>query len=126
MIPAIQETRFIRLTQASGLYSNPKKRGMIGLSAGGLSSSTMEKRRIKNLITITGGKLMTYRLMAEKTSDLICEKMGRGLPCSTHLKPLPGVNRPTSLKERLKQFSTEQGKPSAIVSSFQEKRSKRS
>jgi len=47
--------------------------------------------------------------MAEKASDLICEKMGRDVPCSTHLKPLPGANRPTRLKERLEQFSTDRG-----------------
>jgi glycerol-3-phosphate dehydrogenase len=69
-----------------------------------------EKRDgIKNLVTITGGKLMTYRLMAEKTSDLICKKMGTNVPCSTHSKPLPGANRPTGLTERLKQFTTDRG-----------------
>jgi len=61
---------------------------------------------IKNLITITGGKLMTYRLMSEKTSDLICEKIGKKVSCSTHVNPLPGASRPTGSKERLQQFLT--------------------
>jgi glycerol-3-phosphate dehydrogenase len=47
--------------------------------------------------------------MAEKTSDLICQKMGREIPCSTHLNPLPGASRPTGLEERFKQFSTARG-----------------
>jgi glycerol-3-phosphate dehydrogenase len=68
-----------------------------------------KRDRAKNLITITGGKLMTYRLMSEKTSDLICEKMGREVACSTHLNPLPGASRPAGLKERLKQFLTDRG-----------------
>ena len=47
--------------------------------------------------------------MAEKTVDLICQKMGRNVPCSTHLNPLPGAGRPTGLQERLKQFSADRG-----------------
>lgn len=46
---------------------------------------------LEGFITITGGKLMTYRLMAEWTTDLICEKLGReGLRCTTAELPLPG------------------------------------
>jgi len=110
MIPAIQETRFIRAYAGiRPLFQSEESGNDRAISRGFVLIDHGKRDGIKNLITITGGKLMTYRLMAEKTSDLICEKMGRGLPCSTHLKPLPGANRPTSLKERLKQFSTEQG-----------------
>ena len=31
--------------------------------------------------------------------------MGMNMSCSTHLKPLPGANKPTGLTEQLKQFS---------------------
>lgn len=44
---------------------------------------------IDNFITITGGKLTTYRLMAEKTGDLVCRKAGISAPCRTRLEPLP-------------------------------------
>ncbi len=44
---------------------------------------------IGGFITITGGKLTTCRLMAEKTVDLVCAKMGISAPCRTHLEPLP-------------------------------------
>jgi glycerol-3-phosphate dehydrogenase len=47
--------------------------------------------------------------MAEKTSDLVCEKIGRRVPCPTHLNPLPGASRPAGPKERLKQFLTGSG-----------------
>ncbi|MGA2109583.1 MAG: anaerobic glycerol-3-phosphate dehydrogenase subunit GlpA [Syntrophorhabdales bacterium] len=50
-----------------------------------------ERNELSNLITVTGGKLVTYRLMAEKTADLLCEKMGIKAPCSTHLKGLPDL-----------------------------------
>ncbi|NIF46569.1 anaerobic glycerol-3-phosphate dehydrogenase subunit A [Enterobacter sp. Ap-1006] len=41
-------------------------------------------------ITITGGKLMTYRLMAEWATDLVCERLGNTTPCSTASASLPG------------------------------------
>jgi len=44
---------------------------------------------VGGLITITGGKVTTCRLMAEKTVDLVCAKMGIQAPCRTHLEPLP-------------------------------------
>jgi glycerol-3-phosphate dehydrogenase len=44
---------------------------------------------VGGFITITGGKLTTSRMMAEKTVDLLCAKMGVDVPCRTHLEPLP-------------------------------------
>lgn len=45
---------------------------------------------IKGLITITGGKLMTYRLMAEWATDMAMRKLGRDGKCQTATTPLPG------------------------------------
>jgi glycerol-3-phosphate dehydrogenase len=43
---------------------------------------------IENFATISGGKLTTYRLMAEKTADLICARLGVAKPCLTRTQPL--------------------------------------
>jgi glycerol-3-phosphate dehydrogenase len=48
-----------------------------------------EKEGVENFITITSGKLTTYRLMAEKTADLVCKKLGVTDPCKTRDLPLP-------------------------------------
>lgn len=45
---------------------------------------------LEGFITITGGKLMTYRLMAEWTTDLVCKKLSIGTECSTANENLPG------------------------------------
>jgi glycerol-3-phosphate dehydrogenase len=37
----------------------------------------------RGLVTIVGGKLTTFRLMAEKVSDAVCRILGRGAPCRT-------------------------------------------
>ena len=45
---------------------------------------------VKGLVTITGGKLMTYRLMAEMATDTVCRKLGVEKACETATTPLPG------------------------------------
>lgn len=45
---------------------------------------------MEGFITITGGKLMTYRLMAEWATDALCAKLGVTVPCSTAQYALPG------------------------------------
>lgn len=48
-----------------------------------------ERDGIGGFITITGGKLMTYRLMAEMATDLVCRKMKLDIKCQTASIPLP-------------------------------------
>lgn len=53
-----------------------------------------EKRDgIKGFITITGGKLMTYRLMAEIATDAVCAKLALKRKCETAEKALPGSEK---------------------------------
>lgn len=49
-----------------------------------------ENQGFPGLITVFGGKMTTYRLMAEEISDLICSKLGNSSKCTTHEKILPG------------------------------------
>ena len=45
---------------------------------------------IDGLLTITGGKWTTYRLMAEETVDAMCAQLGEERPCTTRTAKLPG------------------------------------
>ena len=64
---------------------------------------------VKGFISITGGKLMTYRLMAEWAADLVCKKLGVSQSCITMDTPLPG-----SEKENIDEISTKTwSKPNA-------------
>jgi glycerol-3-phosphate dehydrogenase len=48
--------------------------------------------QFENLLSIVGGKLTTYRSLAEEVVDLISKKLrGEPLPCVTHQVPLPGA-----------------------------------
>ena len=45
---------------------------------------------VKGFVTITGGKLTTFRLMAEDTMNAVCRHLGDERPCTTKTEPLPG------------------------------------
>ncbi len=67
---------------------------------------------VEGFITITGGKLMTYRLMAEWATNMACEKLGVNASCETAEKYLPGSEPESSVQHREKPhtiaLSTEQ------------------
>ncbi len=52
-----------------------------------------EEEGYSGLLTIIGGKLTTYRLMAEQISDLVAEKLDINAQCQTAELPLPGGDR---------------------------------
>ncbi|MBR5297296.1 MAG: anaerobic glycerol-3-phosphate dehydrogenase subunit A [Parabacteroides sp.] len=55
---------------------------------------------IPGFITITGGKLMTYRLMAEWATDLVCKKLNIDKKCQTAEICLPGSEYKEESEER--------------------------
>jgi glycerol-3-phosphate dehydrogenase len=67
-----------------------------------------EREGIEGFISVFGGKLSTFRLMAEQTLDIICNQLGFDAACTTHQTPLdpqaPSFHR---LPARLEALSTE-------------------
>jgi len=52
---------------------------------------------LDGMASIFGGKLTTYRLMAEKVTDLVCARLGGNAPCRTALEPLASDPDPAVL-----------------------------
>lgn len=103
MIPEIESARVIRAYAGiRPLIKTEQNHSDRTLSRGFVLIDHKNRDGINNLITITGGKLVTYRLMAEKTSDLISEKMGIKTSCITHLRPIFSHKFSIKNKERLK------------------------
>ncbi len=48
-----------------------------------------ERDGVNGFLTITGGKLTTFRLMAQHTTDKLCEQLGEDRPCATATTELP-------------------------------------
>ncbi|MCF8086398.1 MAG: anaerobic glycerol-3-phosphate dehydrogenase subunit A, partial [Desulfohalobiaceae bacterium] len=58
---------------------------------------------VGNFLSLTGGKLTTYRLMAEKCADRICDLLNVDASCSTHQEPLPRSEDGALLEHRTAQ-----------------------
>lgn len=96
MVPMIEDMRLQRnFASVRPLYEPPtegeeeEKVTGIEVSRAFYVLDHEELDSVGGLVTITGGKLTTSRLMAEKTVDVVCAKMGIDVPCRTHLEPLP-------------------------------------
>ena len=59
------------------------------------------------LVTVVGGKLTTYRLMAEATADLVCDRLDVSAPCRTAERPLPGADDPARLDVLCAEFGVD-------------------
>ncbi|MDQ2052103.1 FAD-dependent oxidoreductase [Natronolimnohabitans sp. A-GB9] len=59
---------------------------------------------VENAITVVGGKLTTYRRMAETTADLVSERLGVDTACQTAETDLPGASDPAALDAFVREF----------------------
>ncbi|OAQ54490.1 hypothetical protein HTG_02760 [Natrinema mahii] len=59
---------------------------------------------VENCCSIVGGKLTTYRRMAEATADLVCERLGVAADCSTADERLPAASDPERLDGFVREF----------------------
>jgi glycerol-3-phosphate dehydrogenase len=91
MIPALANTRFMRAY--CGVRPLIKRDGTgddRSVSRGfELIDHSEKSGRVENLITITGGKLTTFRLMAERAANRVCRHLKVATSCSTQTVPLP-------------------------------------
>jgi len=89
MVPELQKTRYIRAyAGVRPLVGSQKGENDRSVSRN-FSLFDHAEAGIDNFITITGGKLTTYRLMAEKAVDLACDKLGVDASCLTAGQALP-------------------------------------
>ena len=89
MLPILETTRYIRAYAGVRPLVSEGPAGDDRKVSRGFSLIDHSRDGVDNFITITGGKLTTYRLMAEKTADLACRKLGVSTPCRTRTEPLP-------------------------------------
>ncbi|MBF0785972.1 anaerobic glycerol-3-phosphate dehydrogenase subunit A [Muribacter muris] len=93
LAPSLRHTRVLRayagVRPLVAADNDPSGRNV---SRGIVLLDHAERDGLDGFITITGGKLMTYRLMAEWATDLVCKKLHRTDRCTTAEKALPGSN----------------------------------
>jgi len=89
MLPALETMRYIRAF--AGVRPLVGSAGFVDGRAisRGYALFDHEDQGLDNFATITGGKLTTCRLMAERAADLVCRRLGVTRPCLTATMPLP-------------------------------------
>ena len=91
LAPCLAETRILRAyAGVRPLVSADNDPSGRNISRGIVCLDHVTRDGIKGFVTITGGKLMTYRLMAEIATDAVCRKLGLEAACTTASTPLPG------------------------------------
>ena len=87
LVPAVAQT------QQRGVYMSARPLIKTEMKGRSLSRTFKcydhkESENVDGLVTITGGKATTCRIMAERTADLVCSKLGMSSNCMTKETPL--------------------------------------
>ena len=90
VVPRIREARIVKTI--AGVRPTLYERGKIedDLTRDHRVFDHEKHDGVKGFISLAGGKLAAYRVMAEETADLACRKLGNHAECRTHILPLPG------------------------------------
>ncbi|AET16567.1 TPA: anaerobic glycerol-3-phosphate dehydrogenase subunit A [Pasteurella multocida] len=91
LAPSLRHTRVLRAyAGVRPLVATDDDPSGRNVSRGIVLLDHAERDGLEGFVTITGGKLMTYRLMAEWATDLVCKKLNKHAECVTATQPLPG------------------------------------
>jgi glycerol-3-phosphate dehydrogenase len=91
LIPAMADSRIIRSFCGTRPLYTPKAAANAGGREISRNYALLDHKQLDDLegfISIVGGKLSIYRLMAQTTADLVCHKLGINEPCTTDRVPL--------------------------------------
>ena len=95
IVPGFRQARALHAWTGSRPLFKDERAGDAGgdtrhMSRGLALVDHLSRDGVSGFLTITGGKLTTYRLMAETVVDAMCEQMGAPRPCTTATEVLPG------------------------------------
>ena len=96
LVPSLARTRILRAyAGVRPLVASDDDPSGRSISRGIVLLDHKERDGMDGFVTITGGKLITYRLMAERVTDLVCQKIDKEGACTTAILPLPGSDEKT-------------------------------
>lgn len=102
LAPSLEHTRILRAyAGVRPLVASDDDPSGRSVSRGIVVLDHAKRDGIEGFITITGGKLMTYRLMGEWTTDLICKKLNLSAKCVTAEEKLPGSREEENVSRKL-------------------------
>jgi glycerol-3-phosphate dehydrogenase len=93
LVPGLREARALRVWAGVRPLFQDQQAGPLGATRDVTRSHTLldhrERDGIGHFLTITGGKMTTYRLMAAHTVDEMCRQLEVDRPCATRDERLP-------------------------------------
>ena len=103
LFPHIREYRILRAFAGTRPLYSPGSKG--GRSASrGFHIVDHAEEGLDGMASIFGGKLTTYRLMAEKLCDHVCEHLGVSAPCRTADEPMLEPASESTLQKAARYF----------------------
>lgn len=106
LAPSLSTTRILRAyAGVRPLVASDNDPSGRSISRGIICLDHEERDGLAGLITITGGKMMTYRLMAQTVTDVACRKLGNTVACVTASTPLPGSENAINKGDSRKTFA---------------------
>ena len=107
LCPSLASTRILRAyAGVRPLVASDDDPTGRSISRGIVCLDHQQRDSLKGFVSITGGKLMTYRLMAEQATDAVCRLLGVSVPCTTHTTPLAGSSQGDGEAVSKKMWST--------------------
>ena len=107
LVPALREARTLRsFWGVRPLYEPPEvgSEDPTDITRDFFLLDHADRDGLPGLTSIVGGKLTTYRLMAEAVADHICARFGVRADCRTADEPLPGSDDFSALREHMDEF----------------------
>lgn len=99
LVPALAEARILRIfCGVRPLYVPPSANKSGGREISRGFALLDHEDTVKGFLSIVGGKLTTYRMMAKAVCDRVAEKLGVQVPCTTHEVPLRPQHDPHALR----------------------------
>ena len=81
-----------------------------------------ERDGVDNFASVVGGKLTTYRMMAESTADHVAGKLGVDAESTTADEQLPGADDPAELDRLVAKYSEPQPTDAGVVADLSGRR----
>ena len=123
MLPAIEGTEVARSWWGCRPLYAPDEANRSDSSVGdersisrGFTLLDHEQDGVSNFTSVVGGKLTTYRIMAEETADHVCDVLGVDGDSATAEERLPGVSDPAALDRLVTKYSEPQPTDAGVVS----------
>ncbi|WP_440767441.1 FAD-dependent oxidoreductase [Natronorubrum sp. DTA7] len=106
ILPDVADAEHVRTWWGVRPLYEPEEaaRGGRGISRGFHVLDHASDEGVDNFVSVVGGKLTTYRRMAEVTADHVCERLEVDRACVTAETELPGAADSSTLDEFVREF----------------------